>query len=242
MLKSLSATSVSTYEGCPYRWNLNYNLKLLQLPNPAFFVGTMYHKALEIYQSKALKHELVIEQIKGLMLANTEFEDKIKMFGMVRNMFGKYVEYEQELARLPSIENEWRFRIQVPGLDIPLIGFVDRIIAGKVIEYKTTSKDFEQEDLNNIQTDIYSYAYFNRFGEMPTVIYSINNKKKAHTKLYKPQRLEIARSKEDMGKLELRLANTADCINKGNFEPTPSNQCYWCPFGKKGTNNCKYSK
>jgi hypothetical protein len=76
------------------------------------------------------------------------------------------------------------------------------------------------------------------------LIYSINNKKKIKTKKYLPQIIKIVKTKKDVEDIEKRLtkklAEVDEAIKKDVFKPCPSQACYWCPFGDKGTSNCPH--
>lgn len=236
-MKTISATSLRSYETCPYQWKMKYVHKLEQLENDAFIVGKAYHRAVELFH-KGMDKELVIEKIKSEMLSEKPTDKEIDNFGLVRVMFKKYTEYPFEGE---TLETEYKFYIKSPKLPYPFFGFIDRIIPDIVLDYKTSSKDFTQEDIeDNPATDIYSYAFWRKYGKMPRVVYHINNKKKAHKPNYKPQILETTRTKEDINELFVRCDEFCIDVKNKKFDPISGIHCRWCPYGTNGTKNCKY--
>lgn len=203
------------------------------MPNDAFIVGSAYHKTLEWFYS-GLDRETVIEKLKEILPP----EKEIEKFGLVQKMFNKYLENPVDVDA-PQLE--YKFSLDI-GVGVPLIGVIDRLGDGVVVEYKTSGKDYTQEDVNNIQTAAYSLFCQRQFGKIPKVIYSVMNKKKVNQPSYKPQILEIKLSEADLNLFTAELANFIDKVKKEEFEPNPDNHCYYCPFGKNGTNNCQYSK
>lgn len=237
ILSSISATSYNLYKQCPYQWKLKYKLNLLQGENKAFKIGSAVHKGLEMFHI-GFSEEQIYNVAKDTMLNGEETSpEDIKNYSMVRRMIEAYI-------RNPIIDEtiavEHRFKIGVLGLVTPLTGFVDRITTSGIVEYKTSAKDYTLDDIDNIQTDIYSYAYVNsKFysGKMPMVTYCVLNKQKSKKNNYIPQNLSITRTKRDMEKLVSDLARFEFNVKKDNFGATPGQHCYSrCSF----SDSCKY--
>lgn len=237
-IKTISASQINTYESCPLQWYYNYILKLIQLPNPAFIIGTAYHKCLERYH-KGESKEQIIKDLKDQMLSEKPLDEKIEQFGLVRKMFEKYIK-NPLVGKV--IETEFCFSIPIEGIPVPLYGFVDRVDEDKIGEYKTSSFDYKEEDIKTIQSKIYTYAVLKKKGKLLPVIYSVNNKGKVNNDNYIPQQMKIQYNEQDMKDLEEYIKKFYNEIDsKDKFEPTPGVHCRWCGYGKNGTNNCKYS-
>jgi len=103
---------------------------------------------------------------------------------------------------------------------VPLYGFIDRIVEGGIIDYKTTSKDYTIADVEeNIQTDFYAYVYWQVYGQIPTVWYHVMNKNKASKESYEPQVFELKRTQAHMMAFEARLKQFYENVISNNFEP-----------------------
>jgi len=237
-IKTISASSISSYQNCPLSWYYNYILKLIQLPNPAFIIGTNYHKCLERFHSGDSK-EQIIADLKTQLLSGKPTGDEIERFGLVRKMFEKYI---KNPLTGKVIETEFSFSIPIEGIPVPLYGFVDRVDEDKIGEYKTSSFDYKEEDIHTIQSKIYSYAVWKKKGKLLPVVYSVNNKGKVNNDNYIPQQMKIQYTEQDMKDLEEYVKNFYKEIeSKDKFEPTPGVHCRWCGYGPNGTGNCQHS-
>lgn len=234
-LKSISATSYSTYEVCPYKWSLKYKSKLLTMPNPAFIVGTAVHNALENYHNGMTVDNVMAELRLELLNKEETTEVELDRFGMARNMVEAYIRNPVDLE---TIQTEYKFILPVPELTAPLFGFVDRIVVPGFVEYKTSVKMFKLEDIDNIQTDIYSYVGWKNRGFMPLVTYCILHKTKSKKPDYKPQIMEITRTEDDMVELIRKLKTFEENIEREEFHATPSYKCRWCDYSF----SCKHNK
>lgn len=225
-LRIISASSMSSYEMCPKNWYLHYVVKLIDPPNPAFIIGTAYHKCLEDFHN-GKKIDAIIEELKKDLLGDEPTKDAIKRFGIVRKMFEKYL-----LNPLPGdiLEQEYKFTVKVPGVPIPLFGFVDRVDVDKIGENKTTSIDFTQKDIQTIQSLIYTYAIYKEKGKILPVHYTVNNKNKVNKDSYKPQRLVIQYTEEDMKELELKIKKFYEEVTTATSFPHKKGKypCPWC--------------
>ena len=241
-LKHISASSLTAYNNCPLQWYYAYVLKLIQLPNPAFIIGTAYHKCLEQYHSDVDVEEILSKTKKDLM-SNKPTDDEIKNYAMVRKMFEKYCD---NFIGGTIIDREYKFSINIPGVPVPLIGFIDRVDEDKIVEYKTSSFDFKEIDIQTIQSRIYTYAVWKKTDKILPVHFSVNNKKKVNNKLYIPQLLIIQYTEKDMVNLELEIKNIwdemANTISTNNIKNICGVHCFWCGYGKNGTGNCKKFK
>jgi len=234
-LRSISATSYNLYNTCPYQWKLKYSFKCLQAENPAFIVGTAFHKGAELFHTGRMLED-IIQIVKDEMLSGKKTTpEELERFGLVRQMIEAYA---RNPIDLPTIKVEFKFNIPIFGLTAPLYGFVDRVVEGGLVEYKTSAKDYTIDDIDNIQTDIYSYAYRHHYKAMPLVTYCIVNKKKSKRPDYKPQVLTIQREDTDMDMLLSKLRKFEDSVVNNNFDPTPGFYCRWCSYSE----SCKYKK
>jgi len=227
-MKTISASSLKRYQTCPLSWKYNYVLKLMKPPNPNYRIGTMFHKGVEMLhkRGKAPKIDKVIKDIKKEMLKPAN-DENIDQFGLVRQMLECYAKNQ---VKAKTVETEWKFSVPVPTVSVPLYGFIDRLTDKGLIEYKTSSFDYKQEDIINIQTDVYSYAYRSRFGKLPEITYCVMNKKKVKKEGYKPQILIIKRTKEDIKALEQTLKEFYKNVEKKCFNPITGTHCCWCDF------------
>ena len=229
MIKLISASSIKLYEECPYCWKLRYIYRLLQPPVKAFLIGTAFHRGCELYHlktpEKAIWQELKRDYLDGSDGSEERFE-------MIEKLVSFYLKNPLDIK---TLHPEKMFSIKIKGVPVPLFGFIDGVVEGGIKEYKTTSTDYKQEDIDNIQTKIYSYAYYKLYGEIPLVTYYIINKKKVHQKKYKPQILTIKKDETVIQEVEQMVKEFYTKIKSNDF--SPGSGFHWasvpgyCPTG-----------
>lgn len=236
MLKTISASALKTYETCPLQFKYNYILKLAQLPNDAFKIGTALHKCLELYHQGRDPQDFLKDIYESI--APNKTKEELEMYSTIRNMLEAYI---RNPINENNVETEFKFTYGIKDIPIPLFGFIDRITEDGIVEYKTSSMDYKLEDADTIQATTYSYAYWRKFGTIPRVRFVVFNKKKAKKKDYKPQIIDIKRTEVDMALFEDHCRDFYQKVENKEFKHTPGIHCRWCPFGTNGTNNCKYA-
>ena len=231
IIKTISASSYNCYQECPYRWQLQYIYKLIQPEIEAFVIGRMYHQGVEMFHNGHSTQD-AIESVRKLMLVEPT-QSNISNFGLVRLMLEKY--YEDPIMT-PTIESEYKF-CEALSLAVngqyplpPLFGFIDRVVEGGIIEHKTSSFDYTEEHTSGIQTDIYAYAYYKKYGNIPKVTYHVMNKTKVKKKGYKPQVIELTKSIDDFDKMKGKLLIFYDNVINKRYNATPGKHCNWCAY------------
>lgn len=185
------------------------------MANPAFAIGTAYHKTLENYYNWEMPTE-----------------DALKL------MLNKYLENPVEWT---IIETEKKIEFQFEWINIILI--LDRLDEDKIVEYKTSSFNYKEADVDNWQTDIYIWIMYKLTGILYPMYYSVLNKKSVTSKKYKPQIIKVEKTLQDILDIEERFVKEIEKINNEQFLETPWNHCFYCPFSRKyWTWNCKSSK
>jgi len=235
-LSSISATSYSTYETCPYSFKLKYLYKLLIPDNEAFQIGKTLHTAIESWHrgmQSGLDKEGIINAIKKTFLTEPIDNKKIDNFSTVKKMFELYLKYPLGGT---TRNLEYEFRIAIPKINCTLHGFMDRVTEeGEVIDYKTVGKDYSTKDAETIQAEIYSYAIKELTGKSGKVIFYVMNKAKVKKPNYIPQIITV---QPDTSKLVDKLGVFYNKVLKNEFKPTVGVHCSWCLF----RDSCKFKK
>lgn len=222
-MSSISATRYSTFEKCPLRYKYQYVYRLISKKNKALVIGSLYHEMLEIY------HRDGEELARNIIDSNKEHSE------ILTHLFAKY-QAQPILGNV--LETEYEFKLDVPGVGVPIYGFIDRIDEDKGVEYKSTSKKWQKEDTDTIQTDIYLYVLLQKFGKPMPIVYSANNKK---TKV-PAQIITVEKTEEEILTLPDKLKKFLSDVKHSDFKPTPGNHCYMCPWGNVGDGICIDSK
>ena len=225
MIKTVSATSLRMYQDCPHCWYLKYELGLIPPISDALEIGKAFHKIVELYHSGVGEEEIILKLKKEII--TEPLDELIDRFSIIRKLAEIYF---KEPLKSQTKETEKKFYIPLEKCSLALIGFIDRVTEEGIIEYKTTSKDYIEDDLKSIQTDIYSFAINKLTKEIPEITYYVINKNKLKDKEYKPQILKIKRTQEDIDKIEDICAQFHQNVLDKKFEPKQGNPCFWCPF------------
>ena len=221
-MSSISATRYSTFERCPLQYLYKYKYRLLSQKSDALIIGSLYHEMLEEY------HNNNEPKARQIIKDNPEHSE------MLTHLFTKYLG-NPVLGNV--LETEYEFHVDIPGVDIPLFGFMDRIDESQGVEYKTSSKKWNDKDVETIQTDIYMYVLLKKFGRPVPLVYSINNKK---TNVL-PQIIPVTRSEDEIMGLESKIKKYIIDVSTSRFEATPGPHCFGlCSWGKRGDRTCPY--
>jgi len=231
MITTVSSTSYNSYLTCPYKWQLQYEYKLLAPEVVAFEIGKAFHNGVEWFHNGMSLLD-IIGKLKDIMLKEKTLEN-INNFSLVRQLLELYVKYSLPLKTQAT---EYQFRIQLKKCPLFLTGKIDRVIIGGINEYKTSSFDYTQKDLDNIQTKIYSFAYHNKFGQMPESTYWIGNKKKLKKKDYKPQIITFQHDIAVLDEVEDKCVEYYNNIKQKKFDANRGKHCLWCQY----RDSCKY--
>lgn len=222
----LSATKLKTYDNCPLQYKYLYELWLIQLDNDALLLGSAYHNLLERYHGW---QEILIPEWKF----SEQLEWLIK-------------KYKESPVNGEIITREERFKIEWLTIDkedwnsedVIIDGVFDRRDVDKTVEYKTSSFDYKDVDIDNFQTKLYIWWRDKLYWELLPIVYHINNKKKTTSKKYKPQIIEVKPDRFPPEETEKEILDVASKISKKEFPHKPWGHCFYCPFWPKWTWNC----
>lgn len=167
----LSPSRLTCYAYCPAEFHKRYILKRDEPPTPERLFGTAVHKGIEAHfrgeddelaflraWREAQKELVKAEQIFGAGLP----ERGLELLEMVRNLN-------------LSGEPEKHIVLTAPGFTIPFIGYVDLWSDGRLYDFKTTGYGWSQAkaDAQLFQPAIYSQAYSNEHGEIPSFTFVV---------------------------------------------------------------------
>lgn len=136
---------------------------------------------------------------------------------------------------------EKRIEFTLDDIDLNLV--IDRLDTNQIVEYKTSSFDYKEADVNNWQTNLYIWVIWKTTGRILPMVYSVLNKKKVDKPKYKPQIITVTRTEKELEKVEQDLIKEVEKIKKEIFPSNPGSHCFYCPFSTRnnGLGNCKDS-
>ncbi len=155
-LQHLSYSSIAAYVSCPHAWRLKYMEKVPTLPTPALVFGSAFHAAAEKYIAAdekpdpgAIWPEAWRAATEQEIAWNGELPEQLSNQGLqmlshadVRAALDTLAPMVDENG-MPVIEK--RVELRIPGVPIPVIGFVDIILArGSPADLKTSARSWTQ--------------------------------------------------------------------------------------------------
>lgn len=224
-MELFSFSRLNLYQTCPYRFYKRYVEKLKEPDTYPLALGKAVHKAIE-------------ERLNG-----TDFQTAIEL-GMLEANFHPEVT-EEELAWLVSnapiqdlygrVKTELHFELPLAeGADEPrLIGYIDIVGEGFIIDWKTNRIPYEVKDNHQLAlyawatnqlygwTDVHATLYFLRFNRYNSVVLGLEEMEEAKKWAY-----DLA--KEIQGKVA--ITKHLPELKNELFPAKVQNFCANCPF------------
>lgn len=243
----LSATSYNTYKECPLKFKYTYIYKLFQPQSNALEIGSAYHLMLELH-SNGISDQVAVERAFEItskcIIENPKTDKELKNNYLsskdgLRAMLDKYKE-NPVVGNI--ISREQFFRLTEKDIGVDITGKIDREDDDKTIDYKTTSKDYKEENCKDVQSRLYTFYRWHRDGKIFPFVYSVLNKDKINNPKYKPQKITINYTEDEIKFIPREFKEVNDKIINKEFAPIIGACCYMCQWGRKsGCNVCKHS-
>lgn len=231
MIEHLSYSSITAYLDCPENWRRKYIAKEPTQSSPALAFGSAFHSTIETLVTKPESDVLSIwgtswaktiekEQIFwGTDTPEAICNDGIRMFSNAALL--------SEIKNIkPGVDDrgakiERKVELRVPGVPIPVIGYIDIILAdGTPADFKTSARSWSDDKASESLQSLFYLAALNQAGE------KINWKFKhlifVKTKEPKVQILEHSHKPGELFFLFDLISRVWDGIQKEVFPMNPS--------------------
>lgn len=159
-----------TYERCAYMYHLRYHERIRTPSTAAQLLGRAVHTVIEVFykgkrERKTLDTEAafdVLDDSLDATLHELDEEGRAEVEDLRELGYDLVEYYVEEVA--PQIQPhliEQRFSFTLPGVDVPIVGYVDLVDQdGTVIDHKTASSPFPADYLaQDVQLLTYSLGY-----------------------------------------------------------------------------------
>lgn len=160
----LSANSINKFLRCPRMWQESYVYKAPFESNSNLVIGSAVHLAL----SRQLKGEPVGDFFADAVREALEGDEEHAGATSIvwnnspetsENLAKKHLyDYERYGKHLRVVDTEVEIVLDIPGVDIPVVGFVDIVCADRLVDIKTTAYFKKSPSLNpewKVQANIY---------------------------------------------------------------------------------------
>ena len=239
----LSLTKIKVFEGCPYRYFLQY-VEKVKVPksayNPKFFKrGQAFHKIIDSFiktgvacdfNSTTLGDEVNdIKNLCGQIYNSTFVKDLLKYPHKSEYAFSLYI-YEDTMEAISRIKR-----------DADIYGIVDFYAENGdeliVVDWKTGRVASDADD-TFLQVYLYAKALQllnkNKFKRFKVGYYYVEHQ----VPLFRELTIEELDSKiADLVAKAYKIPNSED---KKDFPALPGKTCEWCPFGSKSLGICEF--
>ena len=244
MIDHLSASQITVYLDCSLKYRYNY---IDRLPKPfrasGLALGSAIHAAVEWFHNIwAAGQEVDLESVCDIFEADwyaqtlepiryKKGENSEGILDLGRDLLKAYYEHA---PRENVLQTEFAFELPLTDpenddlLEVPLVGFIDKIEAGDVVvDLKTWSRMISRNDLDgNLQLSAYAYAYRMLHGKIPRLRLDVLLK----TKTPRFEQLETSRTEADC-RIFFQLCKSVYAgICKGVFLPNPGWKCTDCEY------------
>ncbi len=228
---------------CPQQWRLKYIDKVEQEKSEALVFGSAIHRAISL----GIKDELQPSLYWSTSLEQTQAEQKFELSTDLVNLgetmlaMGAHTFSDLLSQSIQGIDK--KVKLELPGIDVPIIGYVDLIVEDDFyfipIDFKTSKRKWSQTQADKSLQPTFYLAALNQSGmiQLPaTFKYIILTK----TKVPQVQVIETERTAQDVFMLFDLISSVWDAIKKEAFPPTdPSN--WWCSENYCGVwKHCKF--
>lgn len=168
-LTHLSYSSVSLWHACPRAWYLKYGLGIYDPPSAAQIYGTAMHQTVQNalihnYHMMAAADNFETNFLRELNNRDAELTDRDIQYHIELGRETLGDPFSAELFKSISISDaaqiEKKIEFMVPGVPIPVLGYIDIVDdAGAIYDIKTSRSDWSQERADEgTQVDFYLTA------------------------------------------------------------------------------------
>ena len=253
-LDHLSYSSIHSYQMCPRGWKYHYVDKLPTKTGTALVFGSAFHEAAEDYvRQRAISDELVPEplctywrrhwskQLEKNGIDNIDWRDEtpesMEKLGISILSSPEVIETLNGLAPLVTgdhIHIEDYITLNVPGVPIPVVGYIDIITADGVAgDFKTSSRKWYASRADGEQQAAFYLAALNQAGsplqaDNPFRYYVFTKTKKPAA-----QTIETTRTPGELLWLLDMIRSVWEAIDAGAFPMNPDTwKCSpkWCEY------------
>lgn len=243
-VRHFSVSQIQTYLGCALKYRFQYVDLIPRAWRPgAMAFGTSIHAAVEWFQRQRMEEkdpslgEVVqvfeadwyAQNVEPLVFSAKESKDSLAE--KAKAMLALYLS-SADGARPLAVEKFFELDLADPEtgelLDVRLKGVIDLIEEGDVlVDLKTASRNLEAGGLErHLQLSTYALVYLLDTGKVPKLRLDLLLK----TKEPRLERLETARTLEDLSWTARLIREVSLAIETEHFFPNPSWRCGECEY------------
>ncbi len=228
----LSASAITTYEGCPLRFKLEREWNLPHDVPATLHYGAVMHSVLRtFYDAHRFGREIadadLIEQMrKGLVDAGIADRYQYELYlKQGTEQLRQFLELARTTPRPEVLQTEQTFDLRVGETKLRgRVDRIDRLASGGVaiVDYKTGKPKSQEEADESLQLSLYALAAREVWGHevAQLIFYNVENNTAITT----------TRNSAQLEEAKIRVQEVAEDIAEGKFDAKPGYQCVFCPY------------
>jgi len=229
----MSATRMSMYLQCKWKYWSNYILHKPKLPNISFKLGISVHDALKvagkIWQKKEKFTSYDMQKIKDIY-RKTAAKEGIESLEVYEEGLHMVLDKIRDFEVGKIIEVEDKFEVTT-GDGVPIIGAMDKIIelgeeTGLIVDYKTSKFFYTPDEMkNDIQLSIYDVVGNIKFPQYKRIILCLDYLRGEPLYTYRTYQ-----ERKTFSKYLLAVYSEILKLEERDAKPSLNDMCNWCDF------------
>jgi len=228
----LSASAITTYEGCPLRFKLEREWNLPHDVPATLHYGAVMHSVLRtFYDARRFGREIADNELIEMMrggLVDAGIADRYQ-YELYLKQGTEQLQQFLELARTTPqpdvLQTEQNFDLQVGETKLRgRVDRIDRLASGGVaiVDYKTGKPKSQEDADDSLQLSLYALAARDVWGHdvAQLTFYNVENNTAITT----------TRNSAQLEDAKVRVKKVAGDIAEGRFDAKPGYQCVFCPY------------
>jgi len=229
----MSATRMSTFLQCKYKYFCNYILHKPKLPNISFKLGISVHDALktagEIWKKKEKFTKYDFEKVKKAYIEKAA-QEGIQDLGIYDEGMNMVLEKMRdfEVGKIVTVEDKFNV---VTDDGVPIIGAMDKVVELNkdtilVVDYKTSKYVYTQAEMkSDIQMSIYDLVANIKFPQYKRIILTLDYLRSTSVYTYRTNK-----ERKSFSQYLLAVYNEMLNLEERDAKPLLNDMCNWCDF------------
>jgi hypothetical protein len=171
MIEHLSYSSITMYLDCPEAWRRKYIAQEPTRKTSALAFGSAFHGTVErMIQKRSYDWTTIWSEEFGKAFQDVAFEPN-ETPEQHYNEGVRLLSHEDVKTAIQSIQPkssdhiEKKVELHVPGVPVPVVGYIDIILAdGTPADFKTSARSWTQDQANNSLQTLFYLAAMNQMG------------------------------------------------------------------------------
>lgn len=229
----MSATRMSTFLQCKWKYYTNYVLHKPKLPNISFKLGIAVHSALkvagDIWKKKEKFTTYDFGKVKKTYI-EVAAQEGIQDIGVYSDGLNMVLEKMRgfEVGKIITVEDKFSV---ITNEGVPIIGAMDKVVELNkdtvlVVDYKTSKFFYTQAEMKgDIQMSIYDLVTNIKFPQYKRIILTLDYLRNTPVYTYRTNK-----ERKSFSQYLVAIYNEMLNLEEKDVKPSLNDMCNWCDF------------